>query len=130
MGLPTSSSERFCQTKSPKDQQGTELLPGEKWGEIRLENRLSAIPLLQQRTHLYFSVSFMFEKRTFQAGLCAGFTGSAVWVWPPSLDRRQQLLLMVPMINTMGISKVWLGTHLEFLSWTYFFPAVLAQVNL
>lgn len=72
----------------------------------------------------------MFEKGTFQAGLCAGFRGSAVWVWPPSLDRRQDSLLMVPMINTMGISKVWLCTHLEFLSWTYFSPAVLAQVNL
>lgn len=70
------------------------------------------------------------KKRTFQAGLCAGFTGSAVWVWPPSLDRRQDLLLMVAMINTMGISKVWFCTHLEFLSWTFFSLAVLAQVNL
>lgn len=63
-----------------------------------------------------FSVSFMFKKRTFQAGLCAGFTDSAVWVWSPSLDRRQDLLPMVAMINTVGISKVWLCSHLEFIS--------------
>lgn len=39
-----------------------------------------------------FSVSFMFKKRTFQAGLCADFTDSAVWVWPSSLDRRQDFI--------------------------------------
>lgn len=64
-----------------------------------------------------FAVSFMFKKpTTFQAGLCAGFTDSAVWAWPPSLDRRQDLLSMVPMINPIDISKVWLCSHLAFIS--------------